>query len=241
MHAQNHFAGQAQVFARYAGLNQIHPPRIRGRLQFDYADLGPAAPLEWHFGWSDSARRRGKALGRRHQFTIGAAWLYLLELAPATGSTPRSGTLWFPTGDPERLIREIKATETGPVTVCLDPSAPAATRAAYERAGFSLLEYAATEPVDYDRPGGGPMTTLLAAFRKHERVASDVASTPVLYGIAAGCEPAVYGGTTPATGVLAGPKIDLTSAREIADHELGRAWMVPPGELRRLFDWRERV
>ncbi|WP_328989166.1 hypothetical protein OG394_23335 [Kribbella sp. NBC_01245] len=242
MHPQNHLSGHAQILARYAGLSEIHPPRIRGRLQFDWADLGPDEPHDWHFVWSGAARRRGLAMGRRHQFVIGAPWLYLMDVQKAE-PVQRVGTLWFPEGDPEKLIPEIRATESGPVTISLDPSTPAGVRAAYKQAGFTLIDrrWSFDESVDYDRLGGGPLPSLLIAMRRHQRVASDQMGTPILYGIAAGCEPAVYGGSSSGSSPLDGAQIDPAVAREIADHELGRASMVPPGELRRLFDWRERV
>jgi hypothetical protein len=40
---------------------------------------------------------------------------------------------------------------------------------------------------------------------------------------------------------MLGKEIDLTAARETTDTELGVPWMVPPEEMRMLFDWRERV
>jgi hypothetical protein len=40
---------------------------------------------------------------------------------------------------------------------------------------------------------------------------------------------------------LLGKSIDLETARETTDLELGKPWMVPAAELRMLFDWRERV
>jgi hypothetical protein len=244
MYPQNHFFGQAQILSRYAGIEQIHPPRIRGRLQYDWEDLGPSSD-GWHFVWSDSARRRGQAAGRRHQFVIGAPWLYLLKLEPKLGATAkRTGTLWFPTGDPDKLIPEIRDTEEGPVTVSLDLDAyqRPGVRAAYQEAGFTVVCRGGAEPVDYDRLGGGPLTDLLVALRRHLRVASDRLTTAVFYGIAAGCAPAVYGGDTSVQcPELAGAEIDPVVARQIADSELGRPWLVPPAELRRLFDWRERV
>jgi len=82
-------------------------------------------------------------------------------------------------------------------------------------------------------------------------------STAIFYGVAAGCEPAVYGdpmemdGENPLFGgqsrierlwpEMLGPSIDLEAARATTDLELGKPWMMPPAELRMLFDWRERV
>ena len=130
------------------------------------------------------------------------------------------------------------------MTVCLDPASyqRPGVLAAYQQVGFEVIDSAGPEPVDYDRVTGNPLPRLLAEFRRHQRVASDRLSTPVLYGIAAGCAPAVYGGDTPAEWPeLSGPDPDPALAGEITDQELGRAWKMPPAELRRLFDWRERV
>ena len=33
MHHHNHYYGQAHILARYAGLDDDHPPRLRGYLQ----------------------------------------------------------------------------------------------------------------------------------------------------------------------------------------------------------------
>ena len=40
---------------------------------------------------------------------------------------------------------------------------------------------------------------------------------------------------------MLGKEIDLAAARATTDLELGVPWMMPPAELRMLFDWRERV
>jgi hypothetical protein len=40
---------------------------------------------------------------------------------------------------------------------------------------------------------------------------------------------------------MLGKNIDLATAREITDLELGKPWMSTPAELRMLLDWNERV
>ena len=106
VHPQNHYYGQAQVLARYAGAGQIHPPRIRGRLQYDWQDLGPTGDTayDWHFVWSESARRRGRAVGRRHQFVIGAPGCTCLTSSPRWASGRRRNAQ-APSGSPPATRR----------------------------------------------------------------------------------------------------------------------------------------
>jgi len=41
-------------------------------------------------------------------------------------------------------------------------------------------------------------------------------------------------------GDMLGKDIDLATARAITDDELGKAWLMPPAEMRMLFDWNQR-
>src|SRR5690606_24193633 len=92
------------ILARYAGLNDVHPPRLRGYLQHGWNIGCGWNPVHeffdgaWRYVWSDAPMRRGYALGRRNYMPIGAPWLYLLELESELGVVPdeeRVGTLVF--------------------------------------------------------------------------------------------------------------------------------------------------
>jgi hypothetical protein len=272
MHHHNHYYGQAHLLARYAGLDDEHPPRLRGYLQHGWnvaCGWNPAHEFfdgAWRFVWSEWPRRRGHSLGRRNYHAIGAPWLYLLATEPDLGAVPeeqREGTLWFLFhgweggkihGDHARLVEEIRATEPGPVTFSLyytEYERPE-VRAFYEEAGFDIVSFG-RRGWNYEGTDRRFLYKQLAALRKHKRVASNRLSTAIFYGISAGCQPAVYGdpmemdGENPLFGgdarvrrlwpELHGLEIDLATAREVADEELGRRHVVPPEELRSLLDW----
>lgn len=276
MHHHNHYYGQAHILARYAGLDDAYPPRMRGYLQHGWNIGDGWNPVHefydgaWRFTWSDAVRRRGHALGRRNYHSIGAPFLYLLDLEPSLGVVPeeeREGTLWFLfhgweggkiEGDHKRLIDEIRETEPGPVTFSLyytEYDRPEIRRS-YEDAGFRVVSFG-RRGFSYEGTDPRFLYKQLAELRKHKRVAANRLSTAVFYGIAAGCEPAVYGdpmemaGENPLFGgeariarlwpEMLGKEIDLAAARATTDLELGVPWMMPPAELRMLFDWRERV
>lgn len=275
MHHHNHYYGLTHILARYCGLDDVHPPRLRGYLQHGWNVGCGWNPVHeffdgaWRFVWSDAPRRRGHSLGRRNYHAVGAPWLYLLDLEPDLGSTPedsRSGTLWFLfhgweggkiQGDHARLIDEIRETEPGPVTFSLyytEYERPEIRRY-YEEAGFDVICFG-RRGWNYEGTDRQFLYKQLEALRKHKRVAANRLSTAILFGISAGCQPAVYGdpmqldGENPLFGgtaridrlwpELIGKDIDVKVAREITDQELGRPWMMPPAEMRMLFDWNER-
>jgi hypothetical protein len=272
MHHGNHFYGHAHILARYCGLDDGAPPRIRGYLQHGWNILDGFAsgmsflPGAAKFVWSDGPRRRGALLGRRHYYVLGAPWIYLLTLEPELGRMPdgrREGTIWYPfhgwegqhiVGDHDGLIAEIRDTETGPVTVCLywQEYRDKRVRALYERAGFRVIchGYRGGWWKDLDP---GFLYRQLAEQRKHSRVASNRLCSAIMYGTLAGCEPAVYGDPMQLEGEksafggqgrivrewaeLHGPSVDVEAARSIAVAELGADRLLPPAELRRLFQW----
>jgi len=279
MHHHNHYYGLAHILARYSGLDDEFPPRMRGYLQHGWNVGCGWNPVHefydgaWRYVWSDAPRRRGHALGRRNYHVTGSPWLYLSELEPDLGRVPeekRSGTLWFLfhgweaaglgakiQGDHARLIDEIRETETEPVTISLyytEYDRPEVRRA-YEEAGFDVICFG-KRGWNYEGTDRKFLYKQLAAFRKHKRVAANRLSTAVFFGVAAGCEPAVYGdameleGDNPLFGGQAriarlwpdmlGKDVDVEVARAITDEELGRAWMMPPAEMRMLFDWNAR-
>ncbi|MGW3362732.1 hypothetical protein ACWDOR_07275 [Streptosporangium canum] len=270
MHHTNHFYGHAHIFARYCGLDRRRPPRINGYLQHGWNALDGFGPRERYvpatpkFVWTDTMRRRGWARGRRDYYPIGAPWLYLTQMEPPAVPEPeREGTIWYPfhgwerqhvDGDHQRLIDEIREVERGPVTVCLywlefgEPK----IRGVYEDAGFRVISHGVR---GWMKKGTDPLFPhrQLAELRRHRRVASNRLSTAVFHGIAAGCEPAVYGDPMvlaeedPMHGGAArvrrlwpelhGAEVDLVTARQIAAEELGVRYRVSPEEIRTVFGW----
>lgn len=274
MHHHNHYYGHANLLARYCGLNPDAPPRIRGYVQHGWNVGCGFNPIHeffagaWRFVWSPGPVRRGHTLGRRNYRIIGSPWIYLLaQQGDAFGSQDppgRSGTLWMPfhgweggklTGDHDRLIREIKDIEPGPVTVSLyftEYERPE-VRQIYEEAGFRVI--------CFGRRGWnyiGANTEYLHQLRNellaHRRVASNRLATAILYGISLGCEAAVYGdpmsipGEDPAFGgverimrlwpEIHGYAVPRDAAVAFAHHELGMEWQHTPEELKLAFDWR---
>ncbi|GAA4600695.1 hypothetical protein GCM10023107_54110 [Actinoplanes octamycinicus] len=269
MHHANHYYGHSHVLARYCGLDPDEVHEIRGYLQHGWNigdgmapdhEFTPGIPL---FVWSEITRRRAWSLGRRPVHVIGAPWAYLLAMDPITGDEPREGTIYYPfhgwegqhiVGDHGRLIEEIRATEDGPVTVCLywqEYRSPRLRRR-YERAGFRVIchGYRGGWYKDLDPRF---LARQLAEQRRHRRVASNRLCSAIFYGILAGCQPAVYGDPMRLEGErssfggqsrierqwapLHGRHVDPELARSIAVAELGADRLRSPAELRRLFHW----
>ena len=268
MHHANHYYGHSHVLARYCGLDDREPPRLGGYLQHGWnIGDGLAADHEFVAGtpvflWSERTRRRAWSLGRRELYVVGAPWAYLVQMEPDQGGQ-REGTIWYPfhgwegqhvLGDHGALIDEIKATEPGPVTVCLywQEFRDSAVRRSYEKAGFRVIchGYRGGWWRDLD-PRFLPRQ--LAELRRHRRVASNRLCSAVFYGTLAGCEPAVYGdpmvlaGESPTYGgqarvrrqwpELHGTRVDLAAARATVTAELGADRLARPAELRRLLRW----
>ncbi|WP_027345115.1 hypothetical protein [Hamadaea tsunoensis] len=270
MHHANHYYGHSHVLARYCGLDDREPPRIHGYLQHGWNigdgmaadhEFVPGTPI---FLWSERIRRRAWSMGRRETYVVGSPWAYLIEMEPDFGAVDqREGTIWYPfhgwegqhvVGDHDRLVDEIRATEDGPVTICLywQEFQSKRNRRRYEKAGFRVICHGYRggwwENLDPDF-----LYRQLAEQRRHKRVASNRLSSAVFYGTLAGCEPAVYGdpmqlereshawGGQPRIEriwpELHGARLDLPVAREIIRAELGADHLLPPEELRRLFRW----
>jgi hypothetical protein len=266
VHHANHYYGHSHVLARFCGLDDRDPPRIHGYLQHGWNvgdglagdhEAVPGVPL---LLWSERTRRRAVSLGRRDTYVVGAPWAYLLAMEPDAGGD-RDGTIWYPfhgwegqhvEGDHERLIAEIRATEPGPVTVCLywQEFRSGAVRRRYERAGFRVIchGYRGGRWVDLDPEF---LRRQLAELRRHARVASNRLCSAVFYGVLAGCAPAVYGDPMhleredPAVAArirrhwpeLHGPAPDPGPARRAAIAELGADRLLPPAELGRVLGW----
>ena len=270
VHHANHYYGHSHVLARYCGLDERDPPRIHGYLQHGWnIGDGLAADHEFVEGiplylWSERTRRRSWSLGRRPTYTVGAPWAYLLRMVPDSAvDGRREGTIWYPfhgwegqhvIGDHDRLIAEIRETETGPVTICLywQEFLSRRLRERYERAGFRVICHGYRGGW-WEQFDPGFLYRQLDEHRRHRRVASNRLSTAVFYGVLAGCEPAVYGDpmqlereTSGFGGQsrirrqwadLHGARIDPDVAREIAIAELGADRLATPEELRGLFGW----
>ncbi|KGN36921.1 hypothetical protein [Knoellia subterranea] len=212
MHHHNHYYGHSHILARYCGLPQVHPPRIRGYLQHGWNVGDGWNPQHeffdgaWRWTWSDAPRRRGHILGRRNYQAIGAPWLYLLDLEPDLGVVPeeeREGTLFFLfhgweggkiEGDHKRLIDEIRETEPGPVTFSLyytEYERPE-IRNSYLDAGFDVVSFG-KRGFAYEGTDRRFLFRQLKALRKHKRVAANRLATAVFYGASVGCDVAVYG------------------------------------------------
>lgn len=266
----NHWYGHAHILARWCGLDPAAPPPIRGTIQHGWTFVHGFGhqhtidPSLTRLVWSDACRRRGQAIGWRDYYTLGAPFSYLLELEPGDGA-PREGTIWYPfhgtreyegvSGSHDALIAQIHDVETGPVTVCLyyvEYENPAVRRR-YEDAGFRVICHGhrgqwwkGTDPLFLYRQ--------LGELRRHRRVASNRLSTAIFYGVAAGCEAAVYGDPMEFVGAagfdgeqllqawfpeLHGERLDAEAARATTRRELGQDLVASPEELVRVLGWEE--
>ncbi|MFI5494478.1 hypothetical protein [Actinoplanes sp. NPDC051859] len=264
MHHGNHFYGHAHILAAYCGLG-TDPPRINGYVQHGWNvvdGLGAGTPYVSGrpiFVWSEQTRRRAWSLGRRYATTIGAPFQYLLAMEPDE-ATPREGTIWYPfhgwegqhvAGNHQRLIDEIRATEDGPITFCLywHEFRDDRIRRRYERAGRVICH--GYRGLHWHDTNTRFLYQQLAELRQHRRVAANRLSSAVLYGAAAGCEPAVYGDPMQLAGEdratagrirrqwpeLHGTHPDPVSARASAQAELGADVLASPAELRATLGW----
>jgi hypothetical protein len=267
VHHANHFYGHAHILAEYCGLDPEHPPRMNGYYQHGWNvvdGLGggtPYVPGRPIFVWSEQTRRRAWSMGRRQATVIGAPFLYLLTFKPEPAEpVERSGTIWYPfhgwerqqvQGDHQRLIDEILETEDGPVTFCLywNEYHNDAIRAGYEKAGRVICHgYRGLQWQDTDRFF---LHKQLDELRRHQRVASNRLSSAIFHGVAAGCEPAVYGDPMhldkehlpTAERIrrqwpeLHGKAPDPVVARASAMAELGDGYLASPAELRATVGW----
>ena len=212
MHHANHFYGHAHIMARYVGLEE--PPRMWGYLQHgwnmhDGFAVGTVfAPRYPKFVWSQACARRGWADGLRDYVTVGAPWLYLLELEKQrewlADAPERTGTIVYPfhgwegqqvVGSHTEYVEEIKAAEGDvPITVCLhwnefdNPE----VRREYEAAGVRVITHGQRGYLWQDTDVAF-LYRQLAEMRRHKRVVSNRMSSAVLYGATAGNEVGVYG------------------------------------------------
>lgn len=271
MHHANHFYGHAHIMAKYAGLT--HPRRIWGYLQHGWNILdGYAVGTEFvagmpKFVWSDGVRRRGWSMDRRNYHIVGAPWLYLLQLEPelAKRAPDASGTIFYPfhgwegqhvLGDHGQLATEIREHEEGPITVCLywNEYRIPEIRKVYADAGFRVITHG-YRGLYWNQTDQDFLYKQLAELRKHKRVASNRMGSALLYGVAVGLQPGVYGDPMvlqdehPAFGGVARqqrmwpqmhqPYVSMAVASAVTATELGADYLAGPEEIRHLFGWEQ--
>ncbi|MET3425745.1 hypothetical protein BJ973_004957 [Actinoplanes tereljensis] len=211
MHHANYYYGHAHILARYAGLEDpMHPPRIQGYLQHGWNigdGMAPGVPFvdgSPLLVWSEQTRRRAWSQGRRDAVVVGSPFAYLLAMdTEPVDETKREGTIFYPfhgwegqqvMGDHRRLIDELKAHETGPMTACLywNEYKIRSIRKLYENAGFRVIchGYRGFWWRDTDREF---LVRQLAELKRHKRVVSNRLCSAIWYGLLAGCQAAVYG------------------------------------------------
>jgi hypothetical protein len=267
VHHANHYYGHSHVLARYCGLDDTAPPRLQGYLQHGWNVGDGLAPDHAYvpgvptFLWSERTRRRAWSLGRRQLYVVGAPFAYLLAMAGSDQAAPRAGTIWYPfhgwegqhvLGDHDRLIAEIRATETGPVTVCLYWQEYQRLRRRYEKAGFRVICHGFRGGWWKDLDPGF-LHRQATELRRHSRVASNRLCSAVFYGALAGCTTAVYGDPMQLQGESAaaegrsrilrewsdlhGAYVDPAVSPAAAVEEWGADRLLSPAELRRLLGW----
>ena len=211
---------------------------------------------------SSGTHTRAGAPDAEHAVVVGSPFAYLLEMEK-TPEPPREGTIFYPfhgwegqevMGDHRRLIAELKAHETGPVTVCLywNEHRVKAIRQLYESAGFRVIchGYRGFWWRNHDRDF---LVRQLAELRRHQRVVSNRLCSAIWYGLLAGCQAAVYGdpmvldNADPTFGgeprlrrqwpEVYGYDPDPLVGREIATVELGADVLASPDELRAHLGW----
>ena len=273
MHHHNDWYGHVRILGRHAGVwDQGPSPRIWGYLQHGWNvhnGFGAHTPIASgmpRLVWSEVVRRRGWAAGETGYEVIGSPWAYLTQLEPDIGRVPdeeRTGTIFFPFhafekqavfGDHDRLADEIRATETGPVTISLYwlEFKNREIRQWYEDRGFRVITFG------YRGDRARPCRTnflrdQLEELRRHRRVASNRLSTAIMYGASVGCEVGVYGNPMtieddhPVYGGLErirelwpemhAAAVPKAVSAAIANEELGFAHVVSPAELREVCGW----
>jgi hypothetical protein len=270
MHHANYYYGHAHVLARYCQLPEpLHPPRMKGYLQHGWNigdGLAPGVPFvdgSSLLVWSEQTRRRAWSQGRRDAVVVGSPFAYLLEMDKPPVDEPREGTIFYPfhgwegqevMGDHQRLIDELRAHETGPITTCLywNEYRVRPIRRLYEKAGFRVIchGYRGFWWRDHDREF---LVRQLGELRRHKRVVSNRLCSAIWYGLLAGCQAAVYGDPMvledgdPTFGgeprlhrqwpEVYGHDPDTAEGYKSARAELGADELAGPEELRALLGW----
>ena len=268
----NHWYGHAHILAEYCGLDPAAPPPVRGVIQhgWNFAHgLGYGHVNDHSFTklvWTDRNRRRGQVISWRDFYVIGAPFLYLMRLREQQiPDAEREGTIFYPfhgtaeyesvIGQHDRLIEQVQAVEQGPVTACLyyveydDPE----IRGLYEDSGFRVITHG-RRGQQWQGTDRFFLFRQLDELHKHRRVVSNRLTTALFYGVAAGCEPGIYGdpmeiqakagfdGTMLLEALwpeMFGEQVDLAAARATAAEELGADYVMSPDELRYILGWDE--
>lgn len=250
MYPTNAYYGNSIVLAAYSELEQpLFPPTIPGYVQpwldAEVPARHSAARLP-AFVWGSAARLRRHRQGLRNHLPIGAPWLYLLELEKRDAipqpplredlraPEPEAGrTLYFPhhgmAGDDAAAANAralTSVTSHGPVTVALtrEQASSEPTRGAYEDAGANVVDLGlAVEEVGSVAPFY--LERVLRLMRVHQNVRADQPNAFALFANAAGMKVEV-------------PGLTESELARLTRTQLGTDCVVPPPELRALFDWR---
>jgi hypothetical protein len=270
MDIQNHFYGHSAALALAAGLPRPrHIPGVlqhgwtivsplRAQAQ-DFPQVG-VDPRWSMFVWSHSSRAWSPDGETRRSTAVGSPFLYLERAARAAGWRPdgTGPTLWIPfhgtrlvrvTGDHAALAREAFERD-GRVTVCLhveDADDPEIV-GAWTAAGHHLVTAGRRNDPDF-------LARILGMIGSARRVASNRLGTALVYAAALGKEIAVYGPPLTFGGdedramdtlrdlwpELHGDTTSVAETKPLADAELGRSYLLAPGELRSALGWDRRI
>jgi len=204
----------------------------------------------------------------RNYQVIGSPWAYLLNLERQEewehAQHPREGTIVYPfhgweqqniVGSHDGYVEEIKATEDGPVTICLywNEYRVPEVRRSYERAGFRVISHGYRGHM-WQGTDADFLDKQLAELRAHRRVVSNRLGSALFYGASVGCEIGVYGDPMileAERAVLGGmgrqkrlwpelhqPAVPQDIASELARVELGTDLILSRPELIETLGWR---
>lgn len=229
-----------------------------------FADLAGAAPRGNLFTWTHSSRGWTEAESRRNTgFTstpIGSPALYLLDMIKQGGTTPAKDipALVFPfhgtrliavEGDQHAYAQEILDRE-GPAVVCMhvdDLQRPELVRA-WTSAGHRITTAGQRRDPNF-------LARVLWLLLSAEKVISNRLATALVYGAAAGTPVSIYGPHFHIAGIAETsseqylrrlwPEFYLDDAdplvlKDVADAELGRAYLRSPEGLRQVLGWQSR-
>ncbi len=258
MHLSNSWYGHAAILARYARLDP--PPAIWGKVQHGW-NLGTGftpnepPPLMRGYVWSGRNLGCARQRGLRGVTAIGAPFLYLCHME-AHHDHGSLGTIAYPfhgwerqevIGDHAALARELREREGGAVTVSLYwlEYEREDLRNAYVEAGHRVICHGYREDPTF-------LERQLRELQKHRRVVSNRFCTALWYGGILEREIAVYGPIMGFEVASEGeefralqeerwPELSSTvqgsRARELAEKELGSAFVMDPDELRQALGW----
>ena len=206
--------------------------------------------------WSHDSRAWNPADDDRESVAIGAQLAYLAKASgrSAAARDARDRVVLMPVhgiqtqrvrGDHHALAQSWRDAE-GPATACLYASDAADPEilAAYRSAGHRVVVLGERLDPEF-------LWRLWTLLSRAGRVVSNRLSTPVFYASHLGADVAVYGDTMRLEGEdadqydrvrqlwpeLHAENVDGSTAREVADRELGVSWMREPADLAGLLGW----